>query len=49
MSVASFVIAPTEGGWGVAQANEIAGPYLTREAAFEERPGLQCHPALGAK
>jgi hypothetical protein len=39
MSVASFVVTPIKDGWGVNHADETAGPYLTREAAFEAAIG----------
>ena len=35
MGSAIYRIVPYEGGWGVAHDGSTAGPYATKEAAFE--------------
>jgi hypothetical protein len=35
MAMATYRVVPYEDQWGVAHDGEIAGPYVTREAAFE--------------
>lgn len=35
MGQAIYKIVPYEGGWGVAHDGATAGPYATKEAAFE--------------
>jgi hypothetical protein len=39
MPVASFVVTPVKDGWGLDHQNEITGPYISREAAFEAAIG----------
>ena len=35
MGVATYRVVPYDGQWGVEHDGDIAGPYVTREAAFE--------------
>jgi Uncharacterized protein conserved in bacteria (DUF2188) len=44
MGRASYRIVPHQGGWGVDQNGTIAGPYGSKEAAFEAAIG----PAMNA-
>ena len=44
MGRANYRIVPHQGGWGVDQGGSLAGPYVSKEAAFEAAVG----PAMNA-
>jgi hypothetical protein len=40
MERALYRVVPHQGGWGVDHNGSIAGPYVSKEAAFEAAVGL---------